>query len=1094
MRVRVLAVILFAAWLASAWVSAQAGAVTSHPRLWVRADDLPRLRSWAVETNPIYRDGLARLADEAKADMDAGRVPGGDPGDLNYREFPTEIYAELFAFMSLVSPDQASRDDYAGRARQLLMHAMNLAVQGPAEGQPFRDPCFASCDSNASKDYGEGFALTVDWIYPTLSAADKATIRTVFLRWSGEIVRLGYHAPEPAGVVNNPVLVRDKEEYRWALNNYFVAHMRNLGLMAMAMDADDDPGNALRNYLRNATGARLYMLDYLTRNDARGGLPPEGLEYGTGITLPAIAEFLLALHTAGEDDPARWGSQVAFFRTNPFWDDWIAGWLQTQSPVPVIFDDYIGPEYQPAWYGDGERYGGRETINVFGPIGLYDAMTGNASRLAAIRWMQAHLPPGGIEGLVERARNPNSFSIDIFYFLLFDPAAGTGVDPRPSQPLHFFSPGLGRILSRTGWDANASWFSYKLSWATIDHQVADGNQFEFYRRGEWLLKERTGYDLDSGASINHNTLSLQNDAGPWEPSDYRYVLSRTGSQWIYAPARDPRLVAQSAGPGFVYALGDATNLYNYANDLTDITHASRSIVWLKPDDIVVYDRAASKTAGRFKRFWLNLPEQPTVSGRQARMASGSGGQQLIVTTLLPADAVPVSREAEVLAGDPAENEPTRYRLQVDAPGGPQSVRFLHVLQGADTGAATSTPALIQSSAGTAFAGAVVSNTAVVFPVDINATFSGVTYAVPVGTTEHLVTGLTPNAAYGVSVSASGGGLTVTVSAGGGTRRADSGGVLVISVSGAATASAPPSRAATVTRALGARDTVSRPTAADIRASNLLASASGSGVVLTWTAPPGAAPLRYAIGGGPTRHASTLPIIVTPDASTRYTIPAVPRGTYYFRVSSIFPAGVTPPSDDAAVSAAGSPSATGPPRAALAMADAGRLTAAWTGAPGATTYQVEIGRAPGLADVATLTTTATSLAYHPPPATYFMRVRAVRGSAVSAPSNDVSLPVAAEECIAAPLTPTVLPVSEVDGEATISWLPARGAPATSYRVDGTGPSGPVTVRSGGASTSAVAVLIPGDYSIRVTALNACGVSAPSEHMDFIVTDRVAPPGP
>ena len=37
--------------------------------------------------------------------------------------------------------------------------------------------------------------------------------------------------------------------------------------------------------------------------------------------------------------------------------------------------------------------------------------------------------------------------------------------------------------------------------------------------------------------------------------------------------------------------------------------ASRSIVWLAPDTIVVYDRAASKTDGRFKRFWLNLPAE-----------------------------------------------------------------------------------------------------------------------------------------------------------------------------------------------------------------------------------------------------------------------------------------------------------------------------------------------------------------------------------------------------------------------------------------------------------------------------------------------------
>src|SRR5438270_415638 len=76
--------------------------------------------------------------------------------------------------------------DRARRARTLLMYVMNLAALGPATGQPFRDPCFAGCDSNRSRASGEGFALTVDWIYPYLSAADKATIRAVFLRWANE--------------------------------------------------------------------------------------------------------------------------------------------------------------------------------------------------------------------------------------------------------------------------------------------------------------------------------------------------------------------------------------------------------------------------------------------------------------------------------------------------------------------------------------------------------------------------------------------------------------------------------------------------------------------------------------------------------------------------------------------------------------------------------------------------------------------------------------------------------------------------------------------------------------------------------------------
>ena len=53
------------------------------------------------------------------------------------------------------------------------------------------------------------------------------------------------------------------------------------------------------------------------------------------------------------------------------------------------------------------------------------------------------------------------------------------------------------------------------------------------------------------------------------------------------------------------------DLYNSSfNKATDVQHASRSIVWLKPDYVIIYDRATTATAGRFKHFYLQLPSAP----------------------------------------------------------------------------------------------------------------------------------------------------------------------------------------------------------------------------------------------------------------------------------------------------------------------------------------------------------------------------------------------------------------------------------------------------------------------------------------------------
>ena len=120
--------------------------------------------------------------------------------------------------------------------------------------------------------------------------------------------------------------------------------MRNIGLMALALDPADDPGGELGAYLENAIGAHLYMIDDLLRTDAAGGIAPEGFEYSPQA-LAYIVQFLLALHTAGQDDPARWGPQVVL-TDNPFWDEVIPAFLHSLSPDPTVLP---GAEY----YGDG---------------------------------------------------------------------------------------------------------------------------------------------------------------------------------------------------------------------------------------------------------------------------------------------------------------------------------------------------------------------------------------------------------------------------------------------------------------------------------------------------------------------------------------------------------------------------------------------------------------------------------------------------------------------------------------------------------------------------------------------------------------------
>ncbi len=798
--------------------------VTGHPRLWIRASDLDRLRSWATPANPMYARGLRLAVDAATATYDAKFFPGGqpnpswpDPGETNWVAYATEAYAEMFAFMSLVDPDPSARAAHGARARNLLMHVMNEAAKGvdpSSSPAPFRGAGFSTY--NRANYWGEAFGLTVDWAYPYLSTADKATVAAVFRRWCDECVHAATtneEHPQPVGVTNDIALLADLAQLRWAANNYFTGHMRQLTLMSLALDPADDPpvdaqkppsalGNTVGSYLADVTGAWLYQ-QYAVYTDpqvagaalgvppaglgvASGGLSVEGFLYGE--SLGNLHQALLALHTAGQDDPARVGPQAALVQS-PYWDRFVDGFLHSLTPAaatPGGSDAYLGPVYGMASYGDLLSFWiTPEHMTTFASLGVLDQVTGRRDRLPALRWIDADAIQGGEAALHDRAANVwgNSYATQsILYYLLFDPAAPAPVDPRPGRPLVFIDATLGRALARTDWTQGATFFDYLGNWETLNHQLGSCNQIELFRKGEWLVKERSGYANDEigMTSDYHDTLAVQNDT----PSNLQWFEGQTaarGGQWTNGVNAGDPTVRLSAGAGWVYAYGDATNLYNRpgstpAESAMDVTHASRSVVWLSPDHVVVYDRATTRTANRFKRFNLTVTGNPTVSGKTATVVT-PGGQRLTVTTLLPAAATLTAPAAEAF-NLVAELEPTRYRLVVEDPSHPADVRFLHVLEAADAGVPPGTVAAVHSTSGTAFQGASVAGAVVMFPVDPSAAFTTTSWVAPPGTGLQILAGLAPGAGYAVSTAPSQGGVEVTVAPGGGSV-ADAAGVLVV---------------------------------------------------------------------------------------------------------------------------------------------------------------------------------------------------------------------------------------------------------------------------------------------------------------------------
>ncbi len=797
-------------------------AVTTHPRLWFTQADLPKLQSWAVPSNPIYVALQGALA-SAITNYNTQFFPGGkananwpDNGGITWSGYVTETYAEFFAFWSLIDPNPANRILHAQRARNLLMYVIDTALLGPSTGVPFRDPNFMTYDR--SRVYGEACSLTVDWIYDAkdangnniLTSEDKSKIHKLFMRWCNDQLT-AYNHPTPIGVVNDKQLLTSK----WVLNNYYSGHARNMTLMSLCMDDADDPvvdpnlpfstlGNSLRSYLYNATGAWLYQqyamyetadkvaADYGVSPNipslgyGSGGLPVEGALYGESLSF--LAGGLLALRTAGWDDENIIGKQAKLI-TSDYWVKFMDGLLHSITPESKTFASvpYLGEVYWVACYGDMLRtWITPEYVTITGTLGLLQQLQGNQTCLDKARWYSRNVIEGCAPKLASRVTNvwANSYPTNaILYYMLLDPAGSNPPDPRPTLPLTFHDPAFHRILSRSDWTKECSWFTWHCHWTTINHQSGDGNQFELYRKGEWLVKERTGYTNDGVGYTSefHNTLGLQNDV----PSNLQWFEGPTsdrGGQWTNGVnAGDPDVIT-SIHDAFVYATGDATNLYNRPNPWTpsanasDILHASRSIVWLKPDHIVVYDRATSKTENRFKRFFLQFTAPMTVTGKNGLVIT-PGNQKLFLSNLLPGTAVLTPTLTENI-NSTAELEPTTNELKIEDPANPKNIRFLNVLQGADANGVKDQAGLIQSTSGTPFEGAVVDNTLVLFPNVWGVILDNTSYTIPATVTTQIITGLTPNGGYDFTSTVKDTNRIMTVFQGD-KIFADSGGVLVI---------------------------------------------------------------------------------------------------------------------------------------------------------------------------------------------------------------------------------------------------------------------------------------------------------------------------
>ena len=266
------------------------------------------------------------------------------------------------------------------------------------------------------------------------------------------------------------------------------------------------------------------------------------------------------------------------------------------------------------------------------------------------------------------------------------------------------------------------------------------------------------------------------------------------------------------------------------------------------------------------------------------------------------------------------------------------------------------------------------------------------------------------------------------------------------------------------------------------------------VSFDWLAPiEGARVTGYVLEAGvsPGQTVYSLPV----GKATSLTVRNVGPGRYYARVRAVGAEEVGPPSNEVVMSVgcSGSPSS---PLELTAQTSGSRVTLNWTDADGCdgTTYLLQVGSAPGLADLAVMPADTPFLSVDAVPGTFYLRVAATNNLGTSGPGQEVRVDVADAPCVG-PAFPVALNGAIDRGLVYLGWTTADGASArqadrvapVSYVLEvGSGPGlADVVTLDLGRATGLDAFAPRGLYYVRIRPTNACGIGPASNELTLRV---------
>jgi hypothetical protein len=408
-----------------------------------------------------------------------------------------------------------------------------------------------------SRFLGKHLAMGLDWLddYVGLSPTLRSQTIGMLVQWFNYVLNNGYYNIYPT-------------------SNYGAGGYDSMVLSALAVLNRDPAGTTLMTEALAYRQANLIPA-LQGPNSEEGGFFSEGWNYGS---LAAQNDILagLALEAAGQIPSASveraWASQA------------IRSLISEQPTKSTIYD---GGD----WYTYPSPLPGNALISI-----LSSAADDPTARSYANYILQT---------------NPSNDTDDYMDLLFRNPAAPGSF--WGSFPLQYLADGTGLVTARADWSYTSTWMSLEMGNLLLDdHQSHAPGQLQIQRGPDDLLINANaigGNQVQSQQSSFANLIAINSNGDgaqnyPWNMGVWY------GTPGVF-------ITNYEAAAGYVYVDGNYRAAYSLNTNPGGggpATQLTRQVVYLRPDLIVVFDRAGTTLATYPKQLQWHFLNPATVSG------------------------------------------------------------------------------------------------------------------------------------------------------------------------------------------------------------------------------------------------------------------------------------------------------------------------------------------------------------------------------------------------------------------------------------------------------------------------------------------------